>query len=182
MDPRGHRTYVSRGGIATLLTFARGEREREDASQPALVIGGVNPAGRKKRASFPPSAGKLPPSHASGNNSNNAGDAPHGLSDAEKAKIHGKINGAKSLVASEKMRAYLDNRARKQREAMERRYGVAPSSSNGGSNIAPDGSVLSPKLSRPREAHPLTLGVGDEVKRAAAIAVDAGIRLNGGAG
>lgn len=147
-------------------------------SQPALVIGGVNPAGRKKRASFPPSAGKLPPSHASssGNNSNNAGDAPHGLSDAEKAKIHGKINGAKSLVASEKMRAYLDNRARKQREAMERRYGVAPSSSNGGSNIAPDGSVLSPKLSRPREAHPLTLGVGDEVKRAAAIAVDAGIR------
>ena len=51
-----------------------------------------------------------------------------------------------------------------------------PSSSNGGSNIAPDGSVLSPKLSRPREAHPLTLGVGDEVKRAAAIAVDAGIR------
>ena len=147
------------------------------ASQPALVIGGVNPAGRKKRASFPPSAGKLPPSHASssGNNSNNAGDAPHGLSDAEKAKIHGKINGAKSLVASEKMRAYLDNRARKQREAMERRYGVAPSSSNGGSNIAPDGSVLS-QLSRPREAHPLTLGVGDEVKHAAAIAVDAGIR------
>ena len=101
------------------------------------MIGGVNPAGRKKRASFPPSAGKLPPSHASGNNSNNAGDAPHGLSDAEKAKIHGKINGAKSLVASEKMRAYLDNRARKQREAMESRYGVAPSSSNGGSNIAP---------------------------------------------
>ena len=186
MDPRGHRTYVSRGGIATLLTFARGEREREDASQPALVIGGVNPAGRKKRASFPPSAGKLPPSHASsssGNNNNTgAGDAPHGLSDAERAKTHGKINGAKSLVASEKMRAYLDNRARKQREAMESRYGVAPSSSNGGSNIAPDGSVLSPKLSRPREAHPLTLGVGDEVKRAAAIAVDAGIRLNGGAG
>ena len=164
----------------------KGDASKLGASQPALVIGGVNPSGRKKRASFPPSAGKLPPSHASsssGNNNNNggAGDAPHGLSDAEKAKIHGKINGAKSLVASEKMRAYLDNRARKQREAMERRYGVAPSSSNGGSNIAPDGSVLS-QLSRPREAHPLTLGVGDEVKRAAAIAVDAGIRLNGGAG
>ena len=34
-DPPGHRTYVSRGGIAVLLTFARGEREREDASESA---------------------------------------------------------------------------------------------------------------------------------------------------
>ena len=50
--------------------------------------------------------------------------ASHGLSDAERAKIHGKINGAKALEASEKMRAYLENKARKQREAMERKYGV----------------------------------------------------------
>jgi hypothetical protein len=34
VDPPGHRTYVSRGGIA-IRSFARGEREREDASESA---------------------------------------------------------------------------------------------------------------------------------------------------
>ena len=92
----------------------------------------------------------------------------HGLSDAEKAKIHGKINGAKALEASEKMRAYLENKARKQREAMERRYGVG--SLSGGLNSRTG------RRRRSREASSVTLGVGAEVKRAAAIAVEAGIR------
>ena len=150
----------------------KGEASKLGASQPALVIGGVNPSGRKKRASFPPSARKLPPSQAAPTASNNNGGGgsggaheSHGLSDAEKAKIHGKINGAKALEASEKMRAYLENKARKQREAMERRYGVSSRSENGASSFGLQ-----------REASSVTLGVGAEVKRAAAIAVEAGIR------
>ena len=154
----------------------KGDASKLGASQPALVIGGVNPSGRKKRASFPPSARKLPPSAAAptASNNNNGGGGMggahegHGLSDAERAKIHGKINGAKALEASEKMRAYLENKARKQREAMERRYGVG--SLSGGSKLS-DGSAAAP-----REASSVTLGVGAEVKRAAAIAVEAGIR------
>ena len=95
----------------------KGDASKLGASQPALVIGGVNPSGRKKRASFPPSARKLPPSAAAptaSNNNNNGGGMGgahegHGLSDAERAKIHGKINGAKALEASEKMRVvYVD--------------------------------------------------------------------------
>ena len=149
----------------------KGDASKLGASQPALVIGGVNPSGRKKRASFPPSAKKLPPSQAAPTASNNNGGGSggahesHGLSDAEKAKIHGKINGAKALEASEKMRAYLENKARKQREAMERRYGVSSRSENGASSFGLQ-----------REASSVTLGVGAEVKRAAAIAVEAGIR------
>jgi hypothetical protein len=153
----------------------KGDASKLGASQPALVIGGVNPSGRKKRASFPPSARKLPPSAAAptASNNNNGGGGMggahegHGLSDAERAKIHGKINGAKALEASEKMRAYLENKARKQREAMERRYGVGSLS---GGKLS-DGSAAAP-----REASSVTLGVGAEVKRAAAIAVEAGIR------
>ena len=124
----------------------KGDASKLGASQPALVIGGVNPSGRKKRASFPPSARKLPPSAAAptASNNNNGGGGMggahegHGLSDAERAKIHGKINGAKALEASEKMRAYLENKARKQREAMERRYGVG--SLSGGGKLSSDGS------------------------------------------
>lgn len=151
----------------------KGDASKLGASQPALVIGGVNPSGRKKRASFPPSARKLPPSAAAPTASNNNGGGTgesHGLSDAEKAKIHGKINGAKALEASEKMRAYLENKARKQREAMERKYGVG--SLSGGGKLSSDGSYHA----APREASSVTLGVGAEVKRAAAIAVEAGIR------
>ncbi|ACO67754.1 predicted protein [Micromonas commoda] len=152
----------------------KGDASKLGASQPALVIGGVNPSGRKKRASFPPSARKLPPSAAAptASNNNNGGGTgeSHGLSDAEKAKIHGKINGAKALEASEKMRAYLENKARKQREAMERKYGVG--SLSGGGKLSSDGSYHA----APREASSVTLGVGAEVKRAAAIAVEAGIR------
>ena len=151
----------------------KGDASKLGASQPALVIGGVNPSGRKKRASFPPSARKLPPSAAAPTASNNNGGGTgesHGLSDAEKAKIHGKINGAKALEASEKMRAYLKNKARKQREAMERKYGVG--SLSGGGKLSSDGSYHA----APREASSVTLGVGAEVKRAAAIAVEAGIR------
>ena len=68
------------------------------------------------------------------------------------------------------MRAYLENKARKQREAMERKYGVG--SLSGGGKLSSDGSYHA----APREASSVTLGVGAEVKRAAAIAVEANAR------
>ena len=64
-DPPGHRTYVSRGGIAFLLSFARGEREREDASESApeglRTSGAVRTPRRRARDRFESKSNIDPP-------------------------------------------------------------------------------------------------------------------------
>ena len=63
-DPPGHRTYVSRGGIA-IRSFARGEREREDASESApeglRTSGAVRTPRRRARDRFESKSNIDPP-------------------------------------------------------------------------------------------------------------------------